>query len=74
MRSLNPGMGTLGERLREDLRLPYYATGDILRAAEAIAPTRPHPGVESPAAHLLLGPPMAVFDRVRDLLRSTLRR
>jgi adenylate kinase len=27
------GKGTQGERLREDLRLPYYATGDILRAA-----------------------------------------
>ncbi len=27
------GKGTQGEGLREDLRLPYYATGDILRAA-----------------------------------------
>jgi adenylate kinase len=27
------GKGTQGERLNEDLRLPYYATGDILRAA-----------------------------------------
>jgi adenylate kinase len=27
------GKGTQGERLREDLRLPYYATGDILRTA-----------------------------------------
>jgi adenylate kinase len=27
------GKGTQGERLKEDLRLPYYATGDILRAA-----------------------------------------
>src|SRR6185312_6046557 len=27
------GKGTQGERLQEDLRLPYYATGDILRAA-----------------------------------------
>ncbi|HEX8689775.1 MAG TPA: adenylate kinase [Solirubrobacterales bacterium] len=27
------GKGTQGERLREDLDLPYYATGDILRAA-----------------------------------------
>jgi adenylate kinase len=27
------GKGTQGERLHEDLRLPYYATGDILRAA-----------------------------------------
>ena len=27
------GKGTQGEELQEDLRLPYYATGDILRAA-----------------------------------------
>ncbi len=27
------GKGTQGERLQEDLRLPYYATGDILRSA-----------------------------------------
>jgi adenylate kinase len=27
------GKGTQGERLQEELRLPYYATGDILRAA-----------------------------------------
>jgi len=27
------GKGTQGERLQEDLELPYYATGDILRGA-----------------------------------------
>ena len=27
------GKGTQGERLNADLRLPYYATGDILRGA-----------------------------------------
>jgi adenylate kinase len=27
------GKGTQGDRLQEDFRLPYYATGDILRAA-----------------------------------------
>src|ERR1700742_2326787 len=27
------GRGTRGERLNKDLRLPYYATGDILRGA-----------------------------------------
>jgi adenylate kinase len=27
------GKGTQAERLKEDFRLPYYATGDILRAA-----------------------------------------
>jgi hemerythrin superfamily protein len=45
-----------------------------LRAAESIAPTRPHPGVESPAANFLLGPPTAVVDKVRDLIRGALGR
>ena len=27
------GKGTQGERLQEDFRLPYWATGDILRGA-----------------------------------------
>lgn len=43
-----------------------------VRAAEAIAPTRPHPGVESPMANLLLGPPTAIMDRARDLIRNAL--
>jgi len=45
-----------------------------VKAAEAVAPTRPHPGVESAKANLLLGPPVAVMDRARDLIRSALRR
>lgn len=45
-----------------------------VRAAEAVAPTRPHPGVESAKANLLLGPPVAIMDRARDLIRSALRR
>jgi iron-sulfur cluster repair protein YtfE (RIC family) len=45
-----------------------------VRAAERIAPTRPHPGVESPAANFLLGPPLAIMDRARDAIRDVLRR
>lgn len=45
-----------------------------VRAAEAVAPTRPHPGVESATANLVLGPPAAIMDRARDLIRSALRR
>jgi hemerythrin superfamily protein len=45
-----------------------------VRAAEAVAPTRPHPGVESAKANLLLGPPNAIMDRARDLIRDALRR
>ena len=37
-----------------------------VRAAEAIAPTRPHPGVESAPANLLAGPFAMMLDRARD--------
>jgi hemerythrin superfamily protein len=40
-------------------------------AAEAIAPTRPHPkSGESATANLIAGPPLAVFDRIRDRMRD----
>lgn len=38
--------------------------------AEAVAPTRPHPGVESAAANLLVGPFASMIDRSRDALSS----
>ncbi|MET8428401.1 hemerythrin domain-containing protein [Nocardia sp. NPDC004860] len=42
-----------------------------VRAAEAMAPTRPHPHAgSSPAANLIAGPPLAVFDRIRDAVRD----
>jgi hemerythrin superfamily protein len=42
-----------------------------VRAAEATAPTRPHPASgESAPANMLAGPPMAVFDRMRDAVRD----
>jgi hypothetical protein len=42
-----------------------------VRAAEAVSPTRPHPAVgESPAGNILGGPPVAVFDRMRDAVRD----
>ncbi|MGY1454626.1 hemerythrin domain-containing protein [Streptomyces sp. SS8] len=41
-----------------------------LRAAEATAPTRPHPGAETAAENLAVGPPAAVADRVRDAVRK----
>jgi hypothetical protein len=46
-----------------------------VRAAQALAPTRPHPATPpSATANLLLGPPLAVFDRVRDALRDARER
>lgn len=41
-----------------------------VRAAEAIAPTHPHPGVESAFANFAVGPFASVLDRARDALRG----
>ncbi|MEV5327985.1 hemerythrin domain-containing protein [Nonomuraea fastidiosa] len=43
-----------------------------VRAAESMAPTRPHPGTESMTRNMLLGTPMAVMDRARDMIRKAL--
>ncbi|MGI5486220.1 hemerythrin domain-containing protein [Microtetraspora malaysiensis] len=43
-----------------------------VKAAEALAPTHPHAGVESAAANLLLGPPVAIMDRARDVIRKAM--
>ena len=39
-------------------------------AAEAIAPTRPHPGVESAKMNFAAGPFASMLDRARDLLKQ----
>jgi len=44
-----------------------------VRAAEAIAPTRPHPGVESAKANVVAGPFASMLDRARDAIASALR-
>jgi hypothetical protein len=49
------------------------AMAATVRLAEAVAPTRPHPGVESATANLLLGPPAAIMDRARDAIRAVLK-
>jgi hemerythrin superfamily protein len=43
-----------------------------VRAAEAVAPTHPHPGVESAAANVAVGTPTAIVDRVRDAVRKVM--
>jgi hemerythrin superfamily protein len=43
----------------------------LVRTAEAAAPTRPHPATgESATANVLMGPPLALFDRIRDAVRD----
>lgn len=44
-----------------------------VQAAEAIAPTRPHPGVESAALNFAVGPFASMLDRARDLIGAALR-
>ncbi|ULR52220.1 hemerythrin domain-containing protein [Streptomyces deccanensis] len=43
-----------------------------VKAAEAVAPTRPHPGVESGAANVMLGPVAALMDRTKDAVRKAM--
>jgi hemerythrin superfamily protein len=66
------------EENQEFLRLRGTLDADRLRrmagalkAAEAAAPTRPHPNApESAVGNVLAGPPIAVFDRARDAVRK----
>lgn len=51
-----------------------HVLAGAVRAAEGVAPTRPHPGAESAKANLTVGPALAVIDRARDLIRNALRR
>jgi hemerythrin superfamily protein len=56
----------------DERRLQAMATA--VQAAEAVAPTRPHPDADSAKANLLLGPPVAIMDRARDAIRNALGR
>jgi hemerythrin-like domain-containing protein len=59
-------------RLRETLSTDQLRRmAGAVRAAEATAPTRPHPNSpESATGNLLVGPPVAIFDRIRDALQE----
>jgi hypothetical protein len=43
-----------------------------VKAAEALAPTHPHPGAESGAANVALGPVAALMDRTKDAVRKAM--
>ncbi|MEU5608824.1 hemerythrin domain-containing protein [Streptomyces sparsogenes] len=45
-----------------------------VKAAEAVAPTHPHPGVESAAKNLALGPIASIMDRTRDAVRKAMEK
>lgn len=63
------------EEADEFAKLDQQLSGDELdrmgraaKLAEAIAPTRPHPGVGSQVANLAAGPFAAMLDRARDAI------
>lgn len=42
-----------------------------VRAAEAVSPTKPHPETgENPVVNMIAGPPVAVFDKMRDAVQE----
>ncbi|WP_211342781.1 hemerythrin domain-containing protein [Actinomadura pelletieri] len=68
------------EEREEFPRLRREATSEQLngmakavRAAEAVAPTHPHPSADSTAKNYALGPMAAVADRVRDAIERARR-
>ncbi|RJL24774.1 hemerythrin domain-containing protein [Bailinhaonella thermotolerans] len=61
------------ERLRTEFDdAQRRALASAFKSAEAMAPTHPHPGAESAAKNMLAGPPLAVADRVRDMIREAM--
>ena len=43
-----------------------------VQAAEALAPTRPHPGTDTALKNVAVGPVAAVIDRTRDAVRKAM--
>lgn len=64
----NEEFSKLADELDDD-DLKHVAA--MVRIAERMAPTRPHPGVELATENMLAGPFAAMLDRVRDALKST---
>jgi len=58
--------------LDELTRLRDERMAKAVQAAEAIAPTRPHPNVESAKLNFALGPFASLLDRARDVLSRAL--
>ncbi|MEU0306488.1 hemerythrin domain-containing protein [Streptomyces cyaneofuscatus] len=57
-------------RSTDSAQLASMARG--VKAAEAMAPTRPHPGAESAGANMALGPVAALMDRTKDAVRKAM--
>jgi len=50
------------------------AMAAAIRVAASLAPTHPHPGLETAPRALLVGTPLAMIDRARDLIRGAMAR
>ncbi|WFE26057.1 hemerythrin domain-containing protein [Solwaraspora sp. WMMD791] len=62
-------------RLRQHVPAHRLRTlAGAVRAAQAAAPTRPHPGAQTAKGNLAAGPALAVIDRVRDAIRKPSKR
>ncbi|MEQ4719259.1 hemerythrin domain-containing protein [Nonomuraea sp. B19D2] len=48
------------------------AMAAAVRAAESLAPLRPHPGTESATKNMLMGTPIALMERAREMIRKGL--
>jgi hemerythrin-like domain-containing protein len=66
----NEEFSMLGDALDADSRRRMVAA---VQAAESIAPTRPHPGVESAKVNFAVGPFASMLDRARDAISAALR-
>jgi Hemerythrin HHE cation binding domain len=66
----NEEFSKLGDALDADSRKRMVAA---VQAAESIAPTRPHPGVESAKVNFAVGPFASMLDRARDAISAALR-
>jgi hypothetical protein len=44
----------------------------MVKLAAAVAPTHPHPGVESATLNNLAGPALSLFDRTKDVVRAAI--
>ncbi|GAB4585097.1 hypothetical protein Ntsu_29290 [Nocardia sp. IFM 10818] len=74
--SSNPGQfGNREDTVEQARKGGRASTGSCsmrraVEIAEALAPTRPHAGVESVGANLLVGPFAAMLDRARDAIST----
>jgi hemerythrin superfamily protein len=68
------------EEREEFAELRTHSSGErrvmsaAIKAAEATAPTHPHPGVETATKNMLVGPFASVADRIRDVVGKAIGR